>query len=931
MSGTADALRAILSTYRLQFRPGFGFEEARAIVPYLADLGVTHVYASPLLKPRPGSEHGYDTADPTTLNPELGTREAFESLVRDLHARGMGLLLDIVPNHMAAHHANPFWWDMLEHGTDSAHASLFDIDWEAGGGRVTLPVLGGTPDDAIAKGELRITPGEHGLEFTYHDRRLPIAPSTYDTILRRLREEAAGDEELVRGLDHLVGLNAERAAAAAGMDRHAASLAARRFAEAIRTNGRVNDSLDQLNNAGSEPAHMQWMRSLLERQHYRLEFWRDGLARVNYRRFFDVSDLVCVRSDTEQGFAAMHGLMLELLRAGLIDGLRIDHVDGLRDPLTYLRMLRRHADEHAGRPIPIVVEKILAEDETLPEAWPVDGTTGYEFVNALSRVLVDHAGFHRLASHARRSLGLSDSFADTLFEAKRAALETLFPAELDRLTDRLAALAAARGPEVGTPAEIRAALLDLTSTLAVYRTYIREPGETDEQDRNRLNAAAEAVRARATWTPAHAFALSVLTLDPSLPGDETTRTDATEFVLRWQQLSGPAMAKGLEDTALYRHVVLSSLNEVGGRPEIESDALPAFHAHNRLIAEHSGRSLHPLSTHDTKRSEDARARIAVLSEIPDEWTAALDRWIAAHAHLRADVDAKPAPTPLDESLIYQSLLGIWPLDLDAENSIAERLAAYAVKAAREAKRRTSWLSPNEAYESALKNFIERLLNKRENAAFLESMRTLAERVAFHGALNSLTQTLLRLAAPGTPDTYQGTELVDLSLVDPDNRRPVDFDRCVALLREVDSFTRSTDAPSPRTLLERWREGLPKLHVTRNALLLRRRLPHLFLGGSYIPLEPTGPRARHVCAFARREGDTWCIAIGTRFTASLCEPPDMPLGAVWESTTLSLPADAPQAWDDALRPSGRVATVSGGIRLADACRDYPVALLVAGTR
>lgn len=919
--------RVPVSTYRLQFRPGFGFAEAAALVPYLHALGMTDVYASPLLTPRPGSQHGYDVADPDRLNPELGDAAQFAGFTAFLAKHGMGLLLDIVPNHMAADASTPRWWDVLERGRASANAALFDIDWDAGNGRVILPVLGTSPDAAARDGHLRIHMATDGAVLHDHDRRFPTAPETWGDALRPwlgplrnagLTTEADELEAVAAACDSLASRGQDPARGSQSEAVDAVRLALRSWLD--------HHPVAAVLVSGPWPGSPDDLRSLLGRQHYRLAFWKEGLQQLNYRRFFDVSDLVSVAASEPAVFQATHALILRLVHAGQATGLRIDHIDGIRDPAAYLAMLNKEARsaETPGSPPYIVAEKILAEGEALPDDWPVAGTTGYDFLNALTRVFVDPSGWARLADHAAQHLGVTSTFADAAYDAKAQVLGSLFPAEVRALAARLHNIAQTAVSNPPSQDQLAAALTAVTAALPVYRTYIRD-ADIRPRDRAFIEQTLDDAVRRGHAGPALDALRSVLLLAPPVVTNDATRGRALDFILRWQQLTGPAMAKGVEDTALYRHIVLTALNEVGGVPEMADDPVEALHRLNAAAAKDHPWTLNATSTHDTKRSEDARARLAAISEFADQWTAALDRWRDLNRPWRSEVRGEPAPSPADEALIYQSLLAAWPLDAAEAPTLRPRLRAYAVKAAREARLRTSWLDPSAEYEAALEAFINGLLDPSRSAEFQREFIPLQRRAAFTGMLNSLAQVVLKVASPGVPDLYQGAEMWDFSLVDPDNRRAVDFARRRAAL---DQLPADGAAPSPdlrADLRNRWPDGRLKLWVTAACLRARRAHAALFLDGAYQPLHATGDRAAHLCAFARTLGDHAAVAIAPRLTSAIAAPPEFPLGEKWGQTTIPLPDASPGPWLNVF--DGRTIPAEGAINAADALAHLPCALLI----
>jgi (1->4)-alpha-D-glucan 1-alpha-D-glucosylmutase len=819
-------MRVPSSTYRLQLRAEFGFAQAAGIVPYLARLGVGDVYASPILASVEGSAHGYDGIDPTRIDDERGGAEGFATLVSAVHAAGLGLLVDIVPNHLATSEQNGWWWDVLGRGQDSPYAATFDIDWTAPGldGRLLLPVLGGPLGDVLAAGELTLELDDpRGPVVRYYDRSFPLA-----------------------------------------------------------------DAPDPRSTPLAE---------LLERQHYLLADWHDAPEHINYRRFFDITDLVSLHQEDEAVFEATHRAILELVADGAVTGLRIDHVDGLADPAGYLERLRE-----AAPGLYVVVEKILAADERLP-AWPVAGTTGYEVLDAIGSVLVDGGGATELEALFARVAGVEAPFYEIALRAKREIMAASFPGDIRAVARTL--------PE---PAEGDvAAITAITAMLDVYRTYGGNGEPLGEADRGRVAAALDRA-----WGSAPEEALervgAVL-----LDGSSAT-------VRRWQQLTGPVAAKGVEDTAIYRFPVLVSRDEVGADPGAEPLTSSALH---RLLAERADAwpgALTPLTTHDTKHGEDTRARIGVLASLADRYARVVASLIDHHDAARRVVEGRRAPSRIDELVLYQNLLGAWPLDESDGDEFAERIVAYMAKAAHEEKLRTSWTDPDAQYEAELTRFA-RLAIETFRGDAIADLHDLREAVAWYGAIDGLSQTLIRLIAPGVPDTYQGCELWNLSLVDPDNRRPVDYARRAWLLDRIAIDLPPTTEVARHALAE-WRDGRVKLLVTARALHLRRALPELFGQGAYVPLVVSGPQERHVIAFARRDGDAWVLAIVPRLPVGLAPVGVPPLGReVWNETAIALPEQAPRRFTNAL--TGEVVVLADEVRLpvGEALEVLPVGLLV----
>lgn len=949
-------LRIPAATYRLQFTPAFGFAAARQLLPYLQSLGITDLYASPLLKARRESTHGYDVVDPARLNPALGSEAEFQELAAELQAREMGLLLDIVPNHMAASSQNPWWRDVLEWGQSSTFARFFDIYWQQGqpglAGKVLLPILGAPYGTVLENGELQLVLAEDGFWIQYYDRRLPVSPRWYRAILAEPLADGAdpgvpagpGSGEATGPLAGL--LQAAEWGPAPDPDQVASFR--HRLWQQYQENAAVRQHLDTLlaawNGRPGEPRSFDRLDRLLAGQAYRLAFWRVATEAVGYRRFFDVSDLVAVRVEDEAVFLATHARILELARSGTVTGLRIDHIDGLYNPLGYLHRLQESLSAPApggGPGFYVVVEKILGPDEDLPDGWPVHGTTGYEFLNMLAGLFVDRRGAAILEQVHDRVIGRPVDYDEMALRLQRRMTAELFAGEFRMLTQDLLELAAAdRYGHDLTPGELAAALAELTACLPVYRTYIRERPVTD-RDRYWIEAAlARAAERRPEAAAALSFVRRVLLLEYPDWLDPAGQESWLRFVMRWQQTTGPVTAKGVEDTALYRYNRLISLNTVGGEPDAPGVAVAEFHRWNQRRQERWPHALSATSTHDTKRSEDVRCRVNVISEIPEVWADALERWRQWNAPLKPVVGDQPVPGPSMEMLIYQTLVGAWPLDPGEEPDFYERFKLYLIKAAREAKDQTSWLEPDSEYEAALMAFVDRILAEGTGNPFLADFRAFQRPVAYWGALASLAQVLIKVTAPGVPDFYQGTELWNLTLVDPDNRRPVDFARCQRLLAELDRRGETATAGLLPEMLENWQDGRVKLWVTSRALRLRRDWRQLFASGRYMPLAAVGPRWEHLCAFARHQGSQWAITAVPRLLARLMgegssQPPTPrpPLGAaVWGESALLLPSATPAVWRNVLTGE-RVAAgpAPGGGRLLPLhalWNRFPGALLMA---
>jgi (1->4)-alpha-D-glucan 1-alpha-D-glucosylmutase len=914
-----------LATYRLQLTPGFGFDDAAALVPYLKALGISHVYASPFLKARSGSPHGYDVVDHNAFNPELGGEQAFQRLSDALAATDIGLILDFVPNHMGVHYAdNPWWLDVLEWGPKSPHAASFDIDWQTLTGHprggVLIPILGSSYGEALEGGEieLRYDAGEGNFSVWYHEHRLPIGPSRYGEILQKVVAEAGATEEPAgRALLEL----AARHRGPHNPPPHEAPA----FKAALAAVAGGKDVIERGLRAyrPPRPDAVLALHYLLERQHYRLAYWRLAGSEINYRRFFDINTLAGLRVEDASTFQAIHGLVRRLIANGSLHGLRLDHIDGLRDPHQYFRRLQRLiAVERppGGGPFYVVVEKILADGERLPRFAGVAGTTGYEWLNVISRLLLDDRGLATLDATWREMSGEEFGFDSILIEAKRRVIANVLASEFTVLVRLLARIAAGHYSTRDYTAErLRAAFELFILHFPIYRTYVTPSGPSRE-DRGTIETAI--AKARAEWFGSDIgifdFLRDALTLDLIARG-RTGHSIARDrrFAFKVQQFTGPMMAKSLEDTALYRFHRLLALNEVGGNPAAGGLSIASFHERMQQRATRLPHGLTATASHDTKRGEDARTRLIALSELADEWSQSISGWRQFNAKLIDASGPLRVPSPAHEYMLYQALLGAWPLG-GIDVHFVERMQAYAVKAAREGKQQTSWLAPNESYERGLENFLRRLLDGEQSAAFIAAFDAFARRTALIGALNSLAQLVLKATMPGVPDFYQGTELWDLSLVDPDNRRPVDFAARVSALKSMGA------EPDWRALASAWHDGCVKFALARGLLALRSQLAHIFADGSYRPLATTGPHRSEIVAFARLSGRNAVIVVsGRRFGRATERGRKWPSGGAWNASVVT---DGFSAMSDVF--AGGKAMTGPTLAVSDLFDVLPVAVLQA---
>ncbi|MGO4723555.1 MULTISPECIES: malto-oligosyltrehalose synthase [unclassified Inquilinus] len=835
------------ATARLQIHAGFTLDDARAALPYLARLGISHVYASPLLAARPGSAHGYDTIDPSRIDPERGGEDGFERFTAALRNHSLGLILDIVPNHMATGPDNAWWMDVLEWGRSSPHAAVFDIDWDAPAqpGRVLLPILGQPYGTALKEGDvaLRFDAALGRFSIEVPGLSLPLAGASTALPLAQAATQATGPsaDQLTALADLFQALPPDGRGQAEMLRGGLAALVARdpgaaaAIAEAV-----ARQTPDDLHR-------------LLERQHYRLAHWRVAAAEINYRRFFDIDDLIAVRIEDPDVFAATHRRILDAVAAGQVQGLRIDHIDGLADPAGYLARLRQAIDaaKPDGAPLYLVVEKILADGEDLPAVWPVDGTTGYEIANAIHAVQVDGNARGALTAAYARFTGDTATMDDTIRRCRQAVIAGTLAAPFEALVGAVDRLARADWPWRDlTRGAIREALAAVIERLTAYRSYLGGAG-----DGTAFGLESAIAGAREALPPDAARALGLVA---ELVTGRSRADGASAILCRFQQLTGAVAAKAVEDTAFYRHFPLVSLNEVGGTPERFGLPVDEFHAAFARRQQDWPDALSSLSTHDHKRGADVRARLAALSELAPDWEAGLAAWSAALAPHRGGGNDRPVPSRRHEHLFYQTVIGTWPLGGMAAD-YPDRIVAYLLKAAREGKDETGWTDPDAAYEAGLDRFVRAALDPARGGAFLAAIAPFAERVARVGAVNGLAQLAMQLTLPGVPDLYQGTEDWDLSLVDPDNRRPVDFMGLAERLEQVAEA-------DPHALAADWPDGRIKHWLAARLLRHRRDDPALFARGAYAPVAASGPAAAHVVAWRRSLGDRHIVVAVPRLVA-----------------------------------------------------------------
>jgi (1->4)-alpha-D-glucan 1-alpha-D-glucosylmutase len=907
MSERAECASGLRATYRLQFHRGFTFRDATGLVPYISKLGVSHIYASPIMEARPGSTHGYDIVNHDRLNPELGGEEDFAAFVDALHRHDMGLILDFVPNHMAVGGADNAWWlDVLEWGWDSPFAEYFDINWQATRPdlkeRVLLPILGDQYGVVLENGEIEVRFDAELGSFSawYFTHRLPISPHTYPSVL-------------TQGGKPLAQLAADFGALSYHEPRESTAQLKLRLAERARDPAiacAIASALTRVNGRKGQPESFLSLHRLLEAQAYRIADWRVAAEEINYRRFFNINELAGLRMELPEVFERTHRLVGRLIERGDVQGLRIDHIDGLFDPRAYCERLQQ-----AFGPLYVLVEKILAHHESLPD-WPVAGTTGYDFANQVLGLFVDPAGERAMTRFYRRVANRSESFDEVLYASKKRIIQVNLASEMSVLAREFHGLSM-RGWRTRdfTLNGMLSALEEVIAAFPVYRTYVSAGSVSAEDQRYIEWALAQAKkRWRTADTSIFDFIHEVLTGHPAARNPDLRPAEVLRVAMHFQQVTGPVMAKGYEDTAFYRYVRLLALNEVGGDPRRFGSSPAAFHHQMRDRVRTSPRGMVTTATHDTKRGEDARVRLALLSEMPREWGRRLMRWRRLNRSYRSQVDDEIVPDRNVEYLFYEALLGAWPPglapdDRDGMRELAERLEPYMIKAGREGKEQSSWSNPNAANETGLQRFVGSALDASRPNLFLADFYNFVELLAALGAISSLSQLVLKLTVPGVPDIYQGGELWDLSLVDPDNRRPVDWNARRRMLSVIGEGCAANVAAQ-------WQDGRTKLFVTSRLLAFRRFRPELFAEGDYQPLDTTGSGSDHLCAFIRTRGEERLAVAVPRLVYRLYRDGV----ADWGATTLVLPSGT---WRDVF--TGERFDGSE-VRVSRLLADLPVAVL-----
>lgn len=917
-------MRIPLSTYRIQFHKDFGFAAAQKIIDYLHTLGISTIYASPIFKASAGSMHGYDVADPNQVNPEVGSAGELDSLFNKLAANNMTWLQDIVPNHMVFSSENKLLMDVMEKGYVSPYSKHFDIEWshpnERLKKRVLVPFLGSPYHEILQKGELQLQYADAVLSVKYYQLELPLRIESYPALFQFSGDASTGEEQkFEEQITNIVSEFAE-IASRKGAERVEQIEKAKQALWEVYSRDEefkrlVNKQLEAINRDSNK------LHQLLAKQYFRLAYWRIANRELNYRRFFNINELISIRVEDKSVFEHTHSFIFDLLRRNVCAGVRIDHIDGLNDPLTYLHLLHERAEEAY-----IVVEKILEPGEKLPANWPVHGTSGYDFMNTLNNTFCATTNKEAFQQLYTRFTGKNFVFHQLLYEKKRFILDRLFVGDLERLfvLFRRLSVLLPEGVDI-LQVDLREGLRVLLSCFPVYRTYINSP-TVSEQDWHYIEEALELAKSKLPeQETVFSFLRKILLLEFPDYVTNVQKANWLRAVMKFQQVTGPLMAKGLEDTTFYIFNRFVSLNEVGGNPEAFGLTTEELHQTNREQSELWPYKINASATHDTKRGEDVRARLNVLSEIPGEWETQVQHWHEINKSSRQTIEGEVFPDKNEEYFLYQTLVGAWPFEETMPADFVERIEAYMLKAMKEAKVHTSWTIPDEAFEQALLSFTRKLLDPKH--AFLETFKPFAKKIAYFGVFNSLAQTVLKVASPGVPDFYQGCELWDLSLVDPDNRRPVNYELRQQYLNEIKSIKDQELGSYARKLLASKEDGRVKLFTVFRALQLRNQYSEVFTHGEYIPLQVKGKRAGNVIAFARKRGEEVVVAVIPKYFTGLVKEGQLPLGeAVWADTSVELPAEISNLnWKNAFTNSGLERETS--LSVSTVLGDFPVGLLV----
>lgn len=930
-----NRMRIPVASYRIQFNPTFGFRAAMEIVSYLAELGLSDLYASPIFKARTGSLHGYDVVDPNLLNPELGPDAHFERFVKELKIYGIGWLQDIVPNHMAFDYENKMLVDVLENGQSSRYFRFFDIEWdhpyESMKSRVLAPFLGKFYGESLEEGEIKLKYAKNGFSLEYFGQVLPLRVESYVHLLTYrlnvLKTKLGGDHpDYIKLLGIFYILKTLSSGEGIQERYDQIKFIKTTLWELYHQNEEikrfVKENVRFFNGRKGNAESFNLLNNLLAEQLFRLSFWKVATEEINYRRFFNINELLSLKIEDEDVFNHTHSLIFRLIEEGKITGLRIDHIDGLYDPTNYLTRIR----QRAGDPY-VVVEKILDLEEELPTHWPVQGTTGYDFMNYVNGLFCKGEFEREFTRIYTGFTGLGEPYEELVCEKKRLILGKHMAGDVDNLAHLMKVISSRDryGSDI-TIYGLRRAVVEVMAQFPVYRTYI-DKGVSRETDRSYIEGAIEkAKRSSPGLVNELEFIERLLLLDFGNYLSEDEKNQWINFVMRFQQFTGPLMAKGFEDTTLYVYNRLLSLNEVGGNPGTFGVSAREFHR----FLEKRGRiwpySLNGTSTHDTKRGEDTRARINVLSELPKEWHSNIKTWSKINREKKRKVNGRAVPDRNDEYFLYQTLIGAYPISEGEHTEFIQRMKEYIVKAVREAKVHTAWLKPDTDYENAFISFLEEILGDEEGNPFLEEFLPFQKKVSHYGLFNSLSQTLIKITAPGVPDFYQGSELWNLNLVDPDNRRPVDFKRRQAFLREIRARENGNILHLIEELLRTKEDGRIKLFLIYRALKTRNEHIEVFRDGAYIPLKGAGKFKNHILAFARNHGRKWAVIVAPRFLTTVVRGGEYPFGEeIWHDTHIPCPDQGSHEWKNVI--TSQQVNSPGKLMIGEVLRDFPVGLLM----
>jgi (1->4)-alpha-D-glucan 1-alpha-D-glucosylmutase len=923
-----------LVTYRIQFHAGFTFESAKAIAAYLADLGVSDLYASPIFTARTGSMHGYDFVNPKQINPELGGETGFEELLQELNQYQIGWLQDIVPNHMAFDSQNHMLVDVLENGSDSQYHDFFDINWnhpyEGIKGRLLAPFLGKFYGDCLESGELRLKYDQDGLSINYYNWRFPLRIESYSHVLMydlaRLREKLGRNHpDFVKLLGALYMLK-YIPSGEEGRERYDQILFVKRMLWEL-WNGNpevkqfIEENIETFNGEPGNAESFNLLDNLLSEQFFRLSYWKVGNEELNYRRFFTINELISLRIEEQKVFDITHEYILSLINEGKFNGLRIDHIDGLYNPIGYIKRLRDHTPDSY-----LVVEKILESHEELPLNWAIQGTTGYDFMSKVNGLFCQQTNQLDFSAVYYQFIGNSTSCETLVDEKKRLIIGKHMAGDIDNLAHLLKQLSQRyRYASDFTMYALKRALVEILTLFPVYRTYISVEGARKAEQETIKQVIEEAKEKIPNFANELYFIEKFLSLEFDDRLSDEDKDQWLHFIMRLQQFTGPLMAKGVEDTVMYVYNRLLSLNEVGSDPSQFGISVDEFHAFNQMRSAQWPHTMNATATHDTKRGEDARARLNVLSELPEEWNNHLLNWHAINAPLKENIEGLDVPDRNAEYFLYQTLLGAFPFEMEDYPTFIERVKEYIIKASREAEVYTSWQRADAEYEHAFLRFIEAIL-KEPDGLFLQEFRPFQRKIQHFGILNSLSQTLLKITSPGVPDLYQGCELWDLSLVDPDNRRPVDYQKRFTYLEQIKTGITKNLPGLINTLLQSPEDGRLKLFLIYQAIQARRAYPEIFQRGGYQKLTVVGSLKPHIVAFARDLGPTQMIVVVPRLLTSLIKEGEYPLGEqVWHETRILQPPGSSVKWQDLI--SGQEIQGEDTLWIKDILNQFPVALLV----